>query len=73
MGNLIKKREEALIKAGRTVDDKGKIDVTKLDDQTIKRCRDITKGITNSDSLKKFGSDIVSTSRDCISNLIRTE
>lgn len=37
MGNLIKKREEALIKAGRTVDDKGKIDVTKLDDQTIKR------------------------------------
>lgn len=70
MGNLIKKREEALIKAGRTVDNKGKIDVTKLDDQTIKRCRDITKGITDSDSLKKFGSDIVSTSRDCISTLL---
>ena len=70
MGNLIKKREEALIKAGRTVDNKGKIDVTKLDDQTIKRCRDITKGITDSDSLKKFGSDIVSTSRDCIGTLL---
>lgn len=50
MGNLsIKKKEEALIKAGRTVDDKGKVDVTRLDDQTIKRCRDITKGITDSD------------------------
>jgi putative toxic anion resistance protein len=71
MGNLsIKKKEEALIKAGRTVDDKGKVDVTRLDDQTIKRCRDITKGITDSDSLKKFGSDIVSTGSDCVSTLL---
>ena len=58
MNTELMKSNESIIKAGRTIDETGKIDVSKLDSETIRRCREITKDIKTGEDLADFGTDL---------------
>ena len=49
MSNSIVKKDQDLIIVGRTVDDIGKIDVSTLHDDVLARCRDISRGVRDSE------------------------
>lgn len=66
----MKEKDSNLIRASRTLDENGKIIISSLPDTTIIRCREITKGIKDSASLKKFGSDLIDSSNECTSSLL---
>lgn len=58
MNTELMKSNESIIKAGRTIDETGKIDVSKLDSETIRKCREITKDIKTGEDLADFGTDL---------------
>lgn len=58
MNTELRKSNESMIKAGRTIDETGKIDVSKLDSETIRKCREITKDIKTGEDLADFGTDL---------------
>lgn len=66
----MKEKDSNLIRASRTIGENGKVIVSSLPDTTITRCREITKGIKDSESLKKFGSDLVDTCNECTNALL---
>lgn len=66
----MKEKDSNLIRASRTLDENGKVIISSLPDTTIIRCREITKGIKDSASLKKFGSDLIDSSNECTSSLL---
>ena len=70
MSNSIVKKDQDLIIVGRTVDDKGKIDVSTLPDDVLARCREITRGVRDSESLKSFGADVMNAGSGCGSKLL---
>lgn len=64
------KKDENLVKLSRIADDSGKVDVSRLSEADKKRCREITKGITDLQSLYSYGTDIVSAKNEATNQLL---
>lgn len=64
------KRDEALVKISRVVDERGRVDVSSLSEADKKRCREITRGITGLDTLYSFGMDIAGARNEASTQLL---
>jgi uncharacterized protein YaaN involved in tellurite resistance len=70
MSSNIVKKDQSLIVVGRTIDDKGKIDVSTLSEDVVERCREITRGVKDSETLKVFGADVMNAGSGCGTKLL---
>lgn len=70
MKKEIVKKDDNLVAVGRMIDDNGKIDVSTLPEDVISRCRDITRGVKDNESLKGFGADVMNAGNSCGSKLL---
>lgn len=63
-------KDKELVRISRTANSQGIVDVTTLSETDKARCREITRGITNLESLTAFGSDIANARNEATHQLM---
>lgn len=67
---IIRTKDTTLVQASRVVGEDGKVNVALLSEEDRTRCRELTRGITNIDSLLSFGSDIAQSKNEAAEKLL---